>query len=208
MTPLVRAWLTGPTYEVLVEPFCGGGSVGLCAAIEGLVTKVVMVEIDPDVAAVWKVLAGVGAEQLAAKILEFPVTRETVADAVRREPRDLVEHAFQTILRNRTQGGGVMARRAGLINRGERNRGVSSRGYPATLAQRIRTIDRIRGRITFIEGDGLAETARRLGRKDTDIFLDPPYVSGEAAGRRLYTHHDVDPNQVLRSQPKRKARRR
>jgi len=101
-----------------------------------------------------------------------------------------------------------MARRAGLINRGERNRGVSSREYPATLAQRIRTIDRIRGRITFIEGDGLAETARRLGRKDTDIFLDPPYVSGEAAGRRLYTHHDVDPNQVLRSQPKRKARRR
>jgi len=57
-------------------PFAGGGIVGLTAGFEGLAQHVVLVERDPNVAAVWHAILGGQAKWLADQILNFDLTRE------------------------------------------------------------------------------------------------------------------------------------
>jgi DNA adenine methylase len=45
--------------------------------------------------------------------------------------------AFQTILKNRTLHGGILAEGSGFIKYGENGKGIRSRWYPATLAKRL-----------------------------------------------------------------------
>ncbi|HPQ96902.1 MAG: DNA adenine methylase [Thiothrix sp.] len=57
LVPWVREWLRqGTMSNELVEPFAGGGIIGLTAAFERLASHVTMVELDPDVAAVWRII--------------------------------------------------------------------------------------------------------------------------------------------------------
>ena len=103
--------------------------------------------------------------------------------------RDLREKAFQTILRNRVQRGGIMAAGAGLVKTGEKGRGLSSRWYPDTLARRIREINRLKDRLTFIQGDGFSLIEEHKGDQDAVFYIDPPYT---LAARRLYTQWKID----------------
>ncbi len=82
-----------------------------------------------------------------------------------------------------------MAPGAGLVKTGENGRGLLSRWYPETLVRRIREIEQIRDRFSFIEGDGV-EVIRRYGDvEDAVFFVDPPYT---VASRRLYHNWQVD----------------
>jgi len=56
-------------------------------------------------------------------------------------------------------------------------------------------IARIRMRIKFVEGDGLAYIERNLQKKNVAFFIDPPYT---VAGRRLYKHADIDHERLFR----------
>ncbi|MBF0423505.1 MAG: hypothetical protein HQL73_10985 [Magnetococcales bacterium] len=104
--------------------------------------------------------------------------------------------AFQTILKNRTYHGGILAPGSGLIKKGESGKGLKSRWYPQTLANRIRSIGKIRNRFTFICGDGISVMKDCIDDKNAAFFIDPPYTAGnqksKRAGRRLYTHHEID----------------
>ena len=193
LVPYVRRWLSSldPRPVELIEPFAGGGIVGLTAVFEDLVERVVLVEKDEDVAAVWMtILDCEGAEWLALRILAFEPTPYKVR-AVLAETGELPlwERAFRTLLRNRVQRGGILAPGAGLLRKGENGRGVASRWYPQTLARRILDIAARRSRIRFIAGDGIAEIRARRGRPDLAFYLDPPYP---AAGRRLYRYSEMD----------------
>lgn len=123
-----------------------------------------------------------------------------VIDWAKRElskpPTSTREHAFRTILKNRTYHGGILAPGASLIKAGENGKGLRSRWYPETLARRIRAIGVIRDRFTFIEGDGIEVVRHYSRRKRAAFFIDPPYTAGgnngKRAGRRLYTHHRLD----------------
>src|SRR6266700_249602 len=55
-----------PTH--FVEPFAGGASVGLAVAELDLADHVTLAEIDPEVAAIWKVTLNGSAHALAARI--------------------------------------------------------------------------------------------------------------------------------------------
>lgn len=195
LVPKVRQWLLSLRRKpaVFVEPFTGGGIVGLTVAMEHLAERVVMVERDPNVAAVWRVILDGDAEGLVRRILDFQMGRERVVAELAR-PAESVEHrAFQTILRNRVQRGGIMAPGASLVKNGERGRGLASRWYPETLASRIRAIVEHRNRIEFVEGDAFTVLPRYLDRAAAAFFVDPPYtVGGKSAGSRLYLHSVVD----------------
>lgn len=54
--PTFRRWLASPPVNprIPVEPFAGGGMISLTALFEGLTERVVMVELDDDVAAMWE----------------------------------------------------------------------------------------------------------------------------------------------------------
>lgn len=185
--------------RVLVEPFAGGAIVGLTVAAERLADEVLLCEIDADVAAVWHTMLGGEAEWLANRILSFEISRRTVVDVLSRHPRTLRERAFQTLLRNRVQRGGILAPGASLVRKGENGRGVASRWYPETLARRIETIAAMRDRIRFVQGDGMELAATFVERKSVAFFVDPPYTAGgKRAGHRLYLHNHIDHSRLFK----------
>jgi len=199
LVPTTRAWLKSLRLTVLVEPFAGGGIISLTAAFERLVDRVVMVEIDPHVAAVWRTILEGDAQWLADAILRFHVTPDNL-DAVLAIHNDTFEwQAFLTIVRNRTARGGIMAPGAGRIRNGENGKGLTSRWYPETLSRRILDIAAIRDRITFIEGDGLAVVQDYADSRGVAFFIDPPYTaSTKRAGGRLYLHSEIDHGELFR----------
>ncbi len=193
--PVFRRWIVSlPERPArLIEPFAGGGVISLTAIMEGLVDQVVMVELDEDVAAVWHTILAGNAEWLAKRILAFDISVETVQAELAKKPGTIKEKGFQTILRNRVLHGGILARGASFIKKGENGKGIASRWYAKTLARRIMRIAEISDKIQFIHGDGLEIMVAASEAPDAAFFVDPPYTAGgKRAGRRLYTHHELD----------------
>jgi len=191
LIPIARQWLgsLADKPEILVEPFAGGGGVGLMTAFEKRAAQVLLVELDPDIAAVWRVMLSSQSGLFTKKILDFECTVEEVRRALEKPAQAELERAFQTFLRNRVSRGGILAPGAGFTKNGEGGKGISSRWYPLTLADRISAIYERRDVITFFEGDGLSVLCEHLDDKNAAFFIDPPYP---VAGRRLYRFHDLD----------------
>ncbi len=121
------------------------------------------------------------------------MTHENVLSLLAKTDIELKEEAFRTILRNRVNRGGILAPGAGIVKEGENGKGITSRWYPMTLKKRIQDIVRMRDRITFIYGDGMAILSEQANHADTVFFIDPPYtVAGKKAGERLYKHAKLD----------------
>ena len=197
LVPEIREWLSSQPVRPseLIEPFAGGGIIGLTVAFEQLAKHVVLVEKDERVGAVWQAIIENGdGETLAEKIERFPFSLEQVKHVLMKEDASLLEQAFRTIIQNRVNRGGIMAKGAGMIKNGEHGKGIASRWYPHTLAQRIRAIHQIRGRISFVWGDGFEIIKQFSNRSDAVFFVDPPYTAGRGkrAGARLYAHSDIN----------------
>lgn len=196
LVPHIRSWLISrPNLpHRFYEPFAGGGIVGLTVAFEGLADHVHLVELDDDVASVWRtILHPHDVNWLCEHILSFEVTRESVEQLLLSSPATTRELALQTVVKNRTYHGGILAKGSAPIRKGENGRGISSRWYPQTLVNRIRAIHSIRDRITFTHGDGMLLLQEHLDEADSAWFIDPPYsASGKRPGARLYTHYRLD----------------
>jgi len=195
LVPRIQQWLLSlkKRPSLFIEPFAGGAIVGLTVAFERLADHVILVEIDRQVAAVWRTILDGDGEWLISKILSFDLTPETLREELAKSSPDVRERAFRAILKNRTFYGGIIAEGSGPLKRGERGRGVASRWYPKTLVRRIRDIQGIKDRISFVEGDGLTVIESHVNRRSAAFFIDPPYTAaGKRAGRRLYAHHEID----------------
>lgn len=152
-----------------------------------------MVELDDDVAAVWEAVVNGDAAWLADRVLHFQMSREAVLEELQQTPGTTREKAFQTILKNRTLHGGILAEGSSFIRHGENGKGIGSRWYPETLAKRLLNLSQVADRIDFRHGDGLKVVAEFSQVRDAVYFIDPPYTAGgKRAGRRLYTHHLID----------------
>ncbi len=200
LVPIARKWLSEQPKQPkeLIEPFAGGAIIGLTAAFEGLAQHITLVELDEDVASVWQTILEGDYQLLAQQIVNFAATEEALQEILAQPPSSCHERAFQTILRNRTQRGGILAYGAGKIRHGENGRGLFSRWYPQTLSRRIIEIGQIRERICFIQGDGMSILQQYANQKETVFFLDPPYTAdGKRAGSRLYRHSRLDHNKLF-----------
>ena len=198
LIPTIRKWLTftqGPV-DVFVEPFAGGAIAGLTAAAENLAYSVALSEVDADVAAVWTLIFDGSANDviwLQKRIRGFDVKLETVQCVLNSTVDSQKDRAFRTIIKNRMQRGGIMASGAGLVKTGEAGRGLSSRWYPETLAQRIDTLLSLRTKISFQQCDAFDAIEQFSENPNAFFFLDPPYTAGgKKAGTRLYEHSEVD----------------
>lgn len=195
LVPEIRDWLLNKRVKPteFIEIFAGGGIVGLTVAAECLAEHVTLVELDPDVASVWRTILSDDAEWLTQRIVNFPISMTSVQELLSVTPETTRDRAFLTILKNRVNHGGILAPGTGLIKKGENGKGIASRWYPETLARRIKNIYAIRDRITFIEGDGLEVMRQNSARTDAAYFIDPPYTApGKGAGKRLYSFNEVD----------------
>ncbi|HVO43603.1 MAG TPA: hypothetical protein VMT34_13310 [Aggregatilineales bacterium] len=200
--PYLRKWLrafsTMP--DQLIEPFAGGGIVGLTAAFENLVQSVTFVERDPQIASVWHTILSADASWLAAQIINFELTAAKVDAVLGHSPASTREMAFQTILRNRVNRGGILATGAGRIKTGENGKGLNSRWYPQTLGKRILDIAAIKDRLRFIDGDGIKVMQENASCATAVFFIDPPYTAGgKRAGSRLYTYSEIDHEALFRT---------
>lgn len=201
LVPTIRKWLSsGDKGKNLIEPFCGGGTVSLTATAEGLVDSALMVEMDKDIAAVWRVILSDG-EWLANEILSFDLTAENVIKITSSTPQTDRERAFATIIRNRTNHGGILAPGSGMLKKGD-GKGLASRWYPYTLAKRIRGIALYKKKLTFVEGDAFDFLDEAHYNKNSYFFLDPPYT---VAGKRLYTLSDVNHEKLFEMSSKLKC---
>jgi DNA adenine methylase len=196
LIPTIRKWLRQDKItKFLIEPFAGGGIVSLTAAFENLADRITMVELDEEIAAVWKVLLSDKNKWLADKIFSFDLTYENVQVELDKPFKSLQDKAFCTILKNRIFHGGILAKGSGMIKNGENGKGISSRWYPKTLHDRIRAIAYIRNKIEFQQGDAFEVIEKNLNNKDAFFFIDPPYT---VAGKRLYTYFMIDHERLFR----------
>lgn len=193
LVPEIRRWMARlDRPSVFVEPFAGGAIASLTVAAEHLAKRVVFCEMDHRVAAVWHTILEDG-EWLCQRIQGFEVSTGNVHLLLDGKPEDRRELAFQTIVRNRVQHGGIMAPGASLMKAGENGKGIRSRWYARTLVRRIRAIQAIADRLHFIEGDGFEVVQQYRDDLEAAFFVDPPYTAGgKRAGRRLYTHSEID----------------
>lgn len=193
--PTFLDWIKNqyPKPEILVEPFAGGGIISITALFEELVSRVVMVELDEDIAAVWQSVVDGHAAWLAKRILDFDLTKEAVIQEISKKNVSVKEKAFQTILKNRTFHGGILADGSGFLKHGENGKGILSRWYPTTIAKRFKNLNFIADRINFRQEDGLGVIQEYSQRNDVVFFIDPPYTAGgKKAGKRLYRHFNID----------------
>ena len=200
LVPLFRKWMASFSEKpkTLVEPFAGGGIIGLTAAFENLANEVLLVELDERVAAVWRTMLNGHAGWLADAILNFELTPASAQELLVKKPGNVRELALQTIVRNRTAHGGILADGAGVIKVGENGKGILSRWYPKTLSTRINAISYVAHRIGFVQGDAFEVLAARKHESDFAFFIDPPYTAGgKSAGSRLYTHSAIDHDRLF-----------
>ncbi|HEX8237005.1 MAG TPA: hypothetical protein VF600_13690 [Abditibacteriaceae bacterium] len=205
LVPRLRQWLQSQPVRPreFIEPFAGGAISSLTAAFENRAEWVTLVELDEQVAAVWRVIlqqAG-GGEWLADRIRHFDLTLESAQQVLCQPAPNLREMAFRTLLKNRINHGGILAPGAGTLKHGENGRGIKSRWYPETLRRRILDIVGQRDSIQFIEGDGMQVLKDNAHRPDAIFFIDPPYTAagkGKRAGTRLYTHNELDHEELFK----------
>jgi DNA adenine methylase len=206
LVPRIRQWLLSLKEKPaeFIEPFVGGGSVSLTVAAEQLANHVTMVELDEQVAAVWQtIIEDNGGVALANKIVNFNLaglSHTSLREIVERKTHSVPERAFQTILKNRTYRGGILAAGSAPLKNGENGKGIASRWYAETLKRRILDIVAIREAITFVEGDGLAAIRLSAHRHNAVFYIDPPYTAaGKRAGRRLYTYSELDHQELFKA---------
>ena len=184
LIPHIREWLRHADARLLIKPFAGSGIVTLTAIAEGLAGDAVMLEIDRDVAAFWRGAFESGTT-LAEWVrqfkptLEIKPTLESLNKLLNEPPSSLEEHAFRTLVLNRTRRGGILAPGASFSRQGENGRGILSRWYPDTLAERLLAVQDYGDHITFLEGDGLKllPSLLRGWSRRAAVFLDPPYTA-------------------------------
>lgn len=201
-----KSWLAPSMVEAVskcgaatfVEPFAGGASVGLAVASKLPGVSVGLTEKDPGVAATWRAILGEERESLCDLIATFDMSRENAEAYLSLPHRSDLEMAFATILRNRCNYGGIIGANVRMLKSGDSGRGVLSRWYPETLCKRIMHIGSMSDRIHFCEGDALE--AMEATKPESMLFVDPPYCfDGKGVGKRLYSHWDVDQQQVFQS---------
>lgn len=205
LIPEIRNWIFSfkSKPEYFVEPFAGGAMAGLTVAHENLAKKVILSELDDDVAAVWNLIfngSDADVNWLSKRISDFDVGHDTVSDIIEEIPRSIRKIAFRTIIKNRMQRGGIMAPGAGLVKNGESGKGLMSRWYPETLVKRISALRAIKNRIRFIHGEADSVISEYSANQNAVFFVDPPYTAGgKNAGKRLYKHNDIDHAALFKS---------
>ncbi|OUM00555.1 DNA adenine methylase [Variovorax sp. JS1663] len=184
----LAAWVLQffPPHKVYVEPFGGGASV--LAQKEPAPTEVYN-DLDSRVVGLFRVLRDeVKAAELARRLSLTPFSREEYEGWCYAEPVDDIDAAHQIVARGfMGQSSKGIWQRSGLDTRvnpdGYCSRLNALRATPEAcmaMAKRLATV--------LIEHDEALDVIRRHDRPDALIYCDPPYLTKQGRGTRIYTH--------------------
>lgn len=162
-----------------VEPYAGGAGAGVALLLRGVVSRVVINDLDPAVHSFWRAVLEEG---------------ERFAEWIRRVPLDLSEWDRQRaryklgiqddwfslgqafFYLNRTNRSGII--NAGVIG-GKKQQAkdkIDARFPAEALATRVEVLAGMRSQIELCGVDGRRLIEDRVTNKDTFFYVDPPYV--------------------------------
>lgn len=177
--------LTGITY---IEPFAGGAGVALALLFSKKVKNIVINDLDRAIYSFWKSVV-FDSDKFIKKIRSTPISvREWKKQrAIYRNPQsNRFELGFATFYLNRTNLSGILdgGPIGGLNQKGEWK--INARFNKETLIQRITQLALYKNQISVFNEDGLELIKKYLKKKNTFIYLDPPYFE---KGASLYLNH-------------------
>ena len=174
---------------VYVEPFAGGGGVGLSLLLHGYVERIVLNDLSAPVYAFWRALLD-SPDQFREAIMSVDLTVDewTRQRAIFQEAagRSSFEIGFATFFLNRTNHSGVL--NGGMIGGHAQNSvyGLDARFNREELAARVKRIARSRSKIEIFNLDAahlIANVTKIAECPQPLMYIDPPYYR---KGRDLY----------------------
>ena len=168
---LARSWdgvplrPSAPDLEVWIEPFAGGAGAALALLEAGVVDEVRLIEANPAIAALWRIILD-EPDRLAARVerhipttTSFYASRERVSVllAAGGPSRDPWRDAWAALVMNRCSYSGLVTGNVGPLG-GRRQNGrhrVGDRWNGPALADRIRRVGALAPRIALHDGDAL-----------------------------------------------------
>jgi DNA adenine methylase len=165
-----------------VEAFAGGAGAALALLFNEVVDQIVINDLDKAIYAFWR-SAIFESERFIEKIERTPVTvkewrKQKAIYENKRAKR--FDRGFATFYLNRTNRSGILngGPIGGLDQTGKWK--IDARYNKKALIQRIRDIAEYKNRITVTNEDGVNLVGRYLRKKNTFIYLDPPYFEKAA----------------------------
>lgn len=171
-----------------VEPFAGGAGAALALLFLEKVDHIVINDLDKAIYSFWK-SAIFDSTKFIKKIHRTPVTIKEwkKQKAIYKNPQSLqFERGFATFFLNRTNVSGILdgGPIGGVKQKG--NYKIDARFNKEKLASRIHQLSLYKNRISVFNKDGLELIGDYLNKKNTFIYLDPPYFE---KGATLYLNH-------------------
>lgn len=173
-------------YNVFVEPYFGGGSVGLYLLLNGYVNKLVINDLDPDLFYFWQSVL-YRTDELVTLIEQVPLNVNTwkgIKEVFEQHDTNYgLFLGFATLYLNRTCRNGIL--NAGIIGGYEQkgNYKMDCRFNKAQIIWKIRDIAAQKDHIELFSRDG-AELIHDLTLDENSmIYCDPPYFE---KGNTLY----------------------
>jgi len=179
---LVGLDIVAPVY---VEPYAGGAGAGIALLREGLVSKLVINDIDPAVHAFW--IASIEHnDEMVDRVMHAPLTVDewrTQRDVYRSKSGPALELGFSFFYLNRTNRSGVL--NAGVIGGNDQtgNYKIDARFNRDALAERLSAIGQLADKIEVTDLDGRSVIRAYGSDPSAFLYIDPPYVQ---AGSQLY----------------------
>lgn len=173
-------------YPVFIEPFCGGSSVSIALLESNIVESIVLNDIDPIVAALWKcVFSRERAKWLADAVLHVPLNLKYWQYQKKLHPKNLREAALKCLYLNRTSFSGVLHSSAGPIGGRTQNKWtLGCRFNRDKLASRILELSLLSKRVESVTQRPWHKVCDDLRKKQNVFFyLDPPFYH---KAERLY----------------------
>ena len=179
---------------LFVEPFAGGASVSIAMLENDLVDEIALSDLDELVASFWSVVFSSQAEELAARCINTEITLEAWTRINLSSPINSFDRAFKCLFLNRTSFSGILNRRAGPLGGWTQAKRTLDCRFPRyRLAERIRELSKLKGRVQFIRAQTWKTTAAqvrqtRLARDNPGAifwYLDPPFFN---KANRLYRY--------------------
>ena len=171
-----------------IEPFAGGAGAALALLMSEKVNHIVINDLDKAIYAFWK-SAVFNSASFIRKIKSTPVTvkewrkQKEIYNNPKTTQLDL---GFATFFLNRTNTSGILdgGPIGGLKQKGKYK--IDARFNKEMLVRRIRQIALFKNQISVFNKDGLELIGEYLNKKNTFIYLDPPYFE---KGATLYLNH-------------------
>jgi DNA adenine methylase len=185
---LVYQSLTQNHRSTFVEPYAGGGSVGLSLLDAGVIQHLVLNDIDFGIYSLFKSIMDdhdwliEQIESLRLSHEDFFHYRSVVSSGY--QGCDTRSAAIALLVTNRLAYSGICKANA-LGGRNGTTKELLSRWNPSQLIKRIQKINAMKDKITLRNEDALQIIEEFYWVNETTLFVDPPYFE---KGKQLYTH--------------------